>query len=81
MSILTDIVEVLRSCPSTKRYELYCHPSVYHEIQQIAVSRPGSFMPIDALYGADIVVAPELGIEVWELYGDSKLLGYGRIRE
>ena len=81
MSIFKDIAEVLRSFPSTKRYELYCHPSVYHAIQQIAISRPSPFTPIDALYGADIIVASELGIEVWELYCDSKLIGYGRIRE
>ena len=81
MSILTDIAEVLHLSPCIGRYELYCHPSVYHAIQQIAISRPSSFTPVDALYGADIVVAPELGNGVWELYGDGKLVGYGRIYE
>ena len=81
MSILTDIAETLRSLPSVSRYELYCHPSVYIAINQVAISRPLSFTPVDALYGADIIVAPELGNGVWELYGNGKLVGYGRIHE
>ena len=81
MSILTDIAETLRSFPRAIRCELYCHPSVYIAIKQVAISRPLSFTPVDALYGADIIVAPELGNGVWELYGNGKLVGYGRIHE
>jgi len=82
VSIIDEIAEALRSFPPVPRYELYCHPSVYYAIQRsgLAMSQY-SPMPLNPLYGADIVVAPELGEGVWELYGNKKLIDYGRFRE
>lgn len=82
MSILTDIAAALHSFPTVDRYELYCDISVFYAIQ-----RSGDFMsrypptPLDFIFGADVIVAPELGNGVWELYGNGKLIDYGRIRE
>ena len=81
MSILTDIAETLRSLPSVSRYELYCHPSVYIAIQRLAPAYTCWGTPYQAIYGADIITAPELGTGVWELYGNGKLVGYGKIHE
>jgi len=81
VSLLDDIAEALRTFPRLGRYELYCHTSVYRAIQQVSISPPVPFVEVRALYGADIVIAPELGEGVWEMYSDGKLVGYGRIRE
>lgn len=82
MSILTDIAAALHSFPRADRYELYCDTSVFYAIQrsgEFATMYPPT--PLDAIFGADVIVAPELGSGIWELYGNGKLVGYGRFRE
>ena len=81
-NLLADIAEVLRTFPRIGRHELYCHTSVYLAIQRIGDIQPQyPPHPLDRFFGADVIVAPELGRGVWEMYSDGKLVGYGRIRE
>lgn len=77
-----ELCEALRRFPRATRYELYCHPSVYQAIQRIGDRYPEYvLLPIDMLFGADIIVAPELGPGVWEIYGNGKLVDYGKVIE
>lgn len=82
MSLYENLCEAITKFPRATRYELYCHPSVYYAIQRIgdyqAVFSPH---PLDMFLGMNIVVAPELGPGVWELYGNGKLVDYGIVRD
>jgi hypothetical protein len=78
---LSELRSAFAGLPYVPRYELYCDTSVYYALQRIGDLQPMySPHPLDAIYGASIVVVPELGQGVWELYGDGKLMKYGRIR-
>ena len=81
MSLLDGYRKALRSFPRIGRHELYCHTSVYLAIQRVGDIQPQyPPYPLDRFFGADVIVAPELGEGVWEMYADGKLVGYGRIK-
>lgn len=81
MTLYEELVTALRRYPiRAQRYELHCHPDVYIAIQQSDMASHGdTFNPLPALYGAELIVKPEVGRGVWKLLADGELIGYGRI--
>ena len=82
MTLYDELCEAVTRYPRIGRRELYCHTSVYAAIQRMTEYQPTfSPHPLDMFLGVDIIVAPELGEGVWELYTDKKLVDYGRFNE
>lgn len=79
MQLLNEIVEGMRQLFYGGPYKLVCDPSVYAAIQRIGDYQPHyQPHPMDRFFGADVIVAPELGYGVWELYSKDKLVDYGK---
>jgi len=79
-TLFEELSRVIARIPSMPHYEMYCHPSVYYAIQRIGDIQPVyPPQPLDRFMGIDLTMAPELGPGVWEIYGNGKLLDYGKV--
>lgn len=79
--LLLDIRKVMARAPFG-HYQLVCHPNVFLAIQRVSDIQPDyPPHPLDRFFGADVVVNPDIGRGIWELYSNGKLVGYGRLSE
>ena len=81
MSLLFDIRKTMAKA-GLGHYQLFCHPTVFLAIRRNSDIQPDyPPRPLDRFFGADVVVAPDIGRGIWELYSNGKLVGYGRLSE